>query len=78
MQTTKNIGSVNEKSSGNGYMCGLFETAYTCPDVRLASFSRYSDNYAHDVAFGAAENALQDLDLSRKTGQLSRRYYFPE
>ena len=36
------------------------------------------DNYAHDVAFSAAEKALQDLDLSRKAGQLSRRYYFSE
>jgi hypothetical protein len=55
-----------------------FETAHTCPDVTLASFSRYSENYAHDVAFSAAEKALQDLDLSRKAGQLSRRYYFRE
>jgi hypothetical protein len=55
-----------------------FETAHTCPDITLSSFSRYSDNYAHDEAFGAAEKALQDLDLSRKAGQLSRRYYFPE
>jgi uncharacterized protein YjbI with pentapeptide repeats len=31
-----------------------------------------------DVAFSAAEKALQDLDLSRKAGQLSRRYYFRE
>jgi hypothetical protein len=55
-----------------------FETAHTCPEVTQASFSRYSDNYPHDVAFSAAEKALQDLDLSRKAGQLSRRYYFRE
>ena len=48
-----------------------FETAHTCPDVTLESFSRYSDSYAHDVAFSAAEKALQDLDLSRKAGHLA-------
>ena len=78
MQTTKNTGSVNVKSSGNGYYVRAFETAHTCPDVTLVCFSRYSEDYARDVAFSAAEKALQDLDLSRKAGQLSRRYYFRE
>jgi hypothetical protein len=55
-----------------------FETAITCPDVTQESFSRYSDHYARDVAFHAAEHALQDLDLSRMRGQLSRKYYFLE
>jgi hypothetical protein len=55
-----------------------FETAITCPDVTQESFSRYSDHYARDVAFQAAEHALQDLDLSRRHGQLSRKYYFVE
>ena len=55
-----------------------FETAITCPDVTQESFSRYSDHYARDVAFHASEHALQDLDLSRMHGQLSRKYYFLE
>jgi hypothetical protein len=42
----------------------------------IPGFSRHSDKYAHDVAFMAAEEALFDLDLARKRGRLSYRYYF--
>jgi hypothetical protein len=53
-----------------------YRTALTHPDSISEKFSRDTENYAHNVAFLAAEEALNDLDLSRKRGRLSYRYYF--
>jgi hypothetical protein len=53
-----------------------YQAALTSPDPLPPQVSKDTPNYAHNVAFLAAEEALIDLDTSRKRGRLSYRYYF--
>jgi hypothetical protein len=64
-----------EKFWRQAYMIA-YEVALTSPAPLPPQISKDTPNYAHNVAFLAAEEALLDLDLSRKRGRLSYRYYF--
>jgi hypothetical protein len=50
-----------------------YQAALTCPEPLPPQVSKDTPNYAHNVAFLAAEEALVDLDTSRKRGRLSYR-----
>jgi hypothetical protein len=53
-----------------------YKAVFTHPESIVPKFSRETENWAHNVAYLAAEEALLDADLSRKRGRLSYRYYF--
>jgi hypothetical protein len=53
-----------------------YEAALSHPETVPPKFNRETENWAHNVAYMAAEEALFDADLSRKRGRLSYRYWF--
>jgi hypothetical protein len=53
-----------------------YQAALTHPETVHPKFNRETENWAHNVAYMAAEEALFDADMSRKRGRLSYRYYF--